>query len=209
MAPLSTPPPTAAPILLKSSKEERRIGRSRNEVLKLMCAHGIVVFESGTEDLSPPTPDHNETWRYTPMAAYRNRLHALMEVWKSCKRDNPKWRGIFKLAAAPKARGLEATPEGLNFNPTDCALQGAALMGAPSLKRMASQPYSAQPHHVQVFNDVARRAVEAAGFEVFDTFAATPGNNSCSSSFAALTRSRIPNDVERGSLFNSLSTSAF
>lgn len=107
------------------------------------------------------------------MAAYRNRLHALMEVWKSCKRDNPKWRGIFKLAAAPKARGLEATPEGLNYNPTDCALQGAALMGAPSLKSMANQPYSAQPHHVQVFNEVARRAVEAAGFEVFDTFAAT------------------------------------
>ena len=149
-----------------------------------MCASDIVVFESGLEDialpvtpLSPlrevsllmpacsgrprtaceavlPAALKNETWRRTPLAAYRNRLHALLEVWKGCKRAKPAWRGIFKLALAPRTRALRKDPR-----TADC--------------ERAQSGYASQPHHVAVLNSVARHAVEQAGFEVFDPFSVT------------------------------------
>ena len=120
-----------------------------------MCQHGIVIFESGIEDISsPPSAQKNEAWRNMPMAAYRNRLHALMEIWKGCKQANPRWRGLYKLALAPRAHGLHAMPEA-----SECVQGGSQR--------------AAHLHHVHVLNAVARRAVESAGFEVFDPFAAT------------------------------------
>ena len=176
-------PPTAAPRLAHRASN-RRTSKSRQEVLSLMCAHDIVVFESGIEDfalpLTPVSPLRdksllmpacsgrpaaecapmlaaalgNETWRQMPLGAYRNRLHAMLEVWKGCKRSKPHWRGIFKLALAPRARALRATPQA-----ADC--------------ERAQSGYSAYPHHVRLVNEVARHAVVEAGFEVFDPFAAS------------------------------------
>ena len=163
----------------------RSNSRTREELLSLMCAHDVVIFESGLADVALPLTElsplrdrsllrpacggapaaacqavlpralKNETWRQTPLAAYRNRLHALLEVWKGCKRAKPGWRGVFKLALAPRARALrDGAPEA-----ADC--------------ERAQSGYSATAHHVAVVNSVARRAVEEAGFEVFDPWAAT------------------------------------
>ena len=66
----------------------------------------------------------------------------------------PEWRGIFKLALAPRARALRETSES-----ADC--------------ERGQTGYSAQAHHLAVANDVARSVIEAAGFEVFDPWAAT------------------------------------
>ena len=148
-----------------------------------MCASDIVVYESGLDDialpLTPFTPLRdrsllqaacsgravaecagvlpialkNETWRHAPLAAYRNRLHALLEVWKSCRASRPSWRGIFKLAQAPRAR--------------------AHAGRARRRLRASATGYSAQAHHVAILNAVARHAVEVAGFEAFDPSAAT------------------------------------
>ena len=178
-----TTPPTAAP-MAPSSTGAGRHAKSRQEVLSLMCASDIVVYESGLDDialpLTPFTPLRdrsllqaacsgravaecagvlpialkNETWRHAPLAAYRNRLHALLEVWKSCRASRPSWRGIFKLAQAPRARALRETRE-----IADC--------------ERAQTGYSAQAHHVAILNAVARHAVEMAGFEAFDPSAAT------------------------------------
>ena len=61
---------------------------------------------------------------------------------------------MFKLALAPRARALHDGTEA-----ADC--------------ERAQSGYSAASHHVAVVNSVARRAVEEAGFEVFDPWAAT------------------------------------
>lgn len=179
---LSAPSPTAAP--MGHLTQSGRRAKSRQDALSLMCSHDIVVFESGVEDVALPLTKYsplrdssllmpacsgrpaaecaavlpaairNESWRLTPLAAYRNRLHALLHVWRGCKRSKPSWRGIFKLALAPRARALRETA-----NKADC--------------ERAQSGYSAQAHHVAVLNDVATRAVVEAGFEVFDPFAAT------------------------------------
>jgi hypothetical protein len=150
-----------------------------------MCAHDVVVFESGLSDVALPLTElsplrdrslllpacsgapvdacqsvlpkalKNETWRQMPLAAYRNRLLALMNVWRGCKRAKPGWRGVFKLALAPRARALR---DGI-VEPADC--------------ERAQSGYSAAAHHVAVVNSVARRVVEEAGFEVFEPWAAT------------------------------------
>lgn len=153
----TTTPPAAAPTTSALENQKRSAkSRTRQDVFMLMCQYGIVVFESGIEDISsPPSSQKNEAWRSMPMAAYRNRLHALMEVWKGCKRANPRWRGIYKLALAPRAHGLHEVSEASS----DCVRGGSQR--------------AAHPHHVHVLNAVARRAVEVAGFEVFDPFAAT------------------------------------
>ena len=154
------------------------------EALALMCQYEIVVFESGVEDVSmPPTrftplrdrnlllpacagrsavecaallpaATNNESWRATPLVTYTRRLLSLMDVWKACKRAKPLWRGIFKLATAPRARSVRPFTE-----PEDC--------------ERAQDGYSSQPHDMATVNEVARRVVEHAGFEVFDPYAAT------------------------------------
>ena len=102
-----------------------------------------------------PAALKNETWRQMPLSTYRRRLVALMQVWKECRSSKgPAWRGIFKLAGAPRARAIHPTQE-----PADCELAQAG--------------YSSQAHHMATANEVAKRIVEQAGFEVFDPFAAT------------------------------------
>lgn len=91
------------------SKRRRQV-KSSQDVLNLMCAHDIVVFESGIEDFSLPltrfTPLRdasllqpacsgrpvaecaavlplalqNKLWRGAPLAAYRHRLNAMLNV---------------------------------------------------------------------------------------------------------------------------------
>lgn len=90
-----------------------------------------------------------EAWRLWPLASYRERLGQLLGMWKRCRRARPHFRGIFKLAPAPRARQRAA----------DCSV--------------AQWGFSTQPHHLQALNAVAREMVEGAGFEVFDGFGVT------------------------------------
>ena len=163
---------------------QRGKARSQQEVLKLMCKHDVVVFGSGIEDVSlpltrfSPLRDYsvlqpacsgrpaaecaavlpaaikNESWREAPLAAYRSRLSAMMNVWRSCRDQNARWRGIFKLASAPRARAIRQQAE-----LADCS--------------RAQSGYGASAPHLAVVNAVARQIVEGAGFEVFDPWAAT------------------------------------
>ena len=179
-------PDTGAGLHTPPRQAHRRRLAAGVDVLTLMCEHDIVVFESGTSDMSLPTTRYvplreanvliatcgngrpaaecaavlpaalkNETWRQMPLSTYRRRLVALMQVWKECRSSKgPAWRGIFKLAGAPRARAIHPTQE-----PADCELAQAG--------------YSSQAHHMATANEVAKRIVEQAGFEVFDPFAAT------------------------------------
>ena len=172
-----------APSTALSTRRGRR-ANSRQDLIELMCSHDIVVFESGTEDMALPVTQisplrdpsllepacsgrsvsecmavlpsalQNESWRYTPLAAYRQRLSGLVDVWKDCRRQKPHWRGIFKLSSAPRARAVR-----LEREPADCS--------------SGQSGYSASAHHMAVVNSVARRLVESAGFETFDPWAAT------------------------------------
>ena len=96
----------------------------------------------------------NETWRHRPLQAYTLRLRALMDHWKTCRRAKPAWRGVFKLATAPRSRSLYEEPE-----TADC--------------HYAQSGHGTHPHHLLTVNQVARRLVENAGFEVFEPWAAT------------------------------------
>lgn len=130
-------------------------------------AHDIVVLESAFEDMASPPPSYlakrrangrNESWRERPLETYIQRLSGVLDRWKRCvsaRPPNQPWRGIFQLAAFPRARGLQANPRS-----SDCTLGGQ--------RGMASEP-----HHIAEINQLARRMVEEAGFEAFDPSAVT------------------------------------
>ena len=90
-----------------------------------------------------------EDWRRFPMDAYLARLRQLLGMWTRCRKRRPAFRGIFKLAPAPRARQ----------RPADC--------------RLAQWGFSTQAHHLALVNAAARREVAAAGFEVFEAFGVT------------------------------------
>jgi hypothetical protein len=204
-------PPTALATAASSAVKRRgasKLHRNREDVLALMCRRDIVVFESGIEDFALPVTAmsplrdpsllipacsgrtaedcaaalssalRNETWRNTPLSAYRDRMLALMQVWRGCKKVQPHWRGIFKLALAPRARALRERPEA-----ADC--------------ERGQTGFSADPHHVEVINRVARSVVERAGFEVFDPWAVTL--HAKPSWFDALPKARGLRKPEKGS----------
>ena len=141
-----------------------------------MCAHDLVVFESGVHDMAffdrrahrallhactgpLPCDDaqlmpamHNESWRLDQLSSYRANLGRLMEMWRRCARTRearqlPPFRPIFKLISAPNS--------------------GTELSGCN-----AEWGYNTEAHYMQVANAVAREVVEGAGFEVFDAFSA-------------------------------------
>ena len=158
-----------------------RVGfRRRAQYESFMCAHDVLVFESGIHDFGMPFVARansyaknlvrpvcaaaaraeecdaalepallNQSWYRFPLRAYRQRLASLLEMWGRCREAKPRWRGIFRLAPAPRARA----------RPADCEL--------------AQWGFNTQAHHVALSNAVATRMVEAAGFEVFDAFAVT------------------------------------
>ena len=98
--------------------------------------------------LSSTLRSGGEGWRQAPLAAYEKRLHTLLEAWSRCRQTKPHWRGIFQLAVAPRP-------------PRDCkALQ---LVSG----------FASDAHRVNEANSLAKRMVEAAGFEVFDPFGIT------------------------------------
>ena len=156
-----------------------RVGfRSPEQYAKFMCAHDIVVLESGLADVGLPFTEHvtwavnrvlpkcagrsageceaalsgalqGETWRRMPLLSYRRRLATLLDIWSTCRRRKPSFRAILKLSPAPRARQ----------RPADCSL--------------AQWGFSVYAHHLQLVNRVARELVERAGFEVFDGFGLT------------------------------------
>ena len=98
-----------------------------------MCKHDIVIMESGLADFGLPFTQHvsfarnrvrsacasksatecesalapalrGEDWRRRPLTAYKQRVALLLDVWQRCGRIRPHFRGIFKLAPAPRAR---------------------------------------------------------------------------------------------------------
>ena len=92
----------------------------------------------------------NKSWRLDPWAAYDARLQALLKQWKACRaRRGPGWRPLFQLSAAPRA----------TRSALDC--------------EQGQRGVASQVHQRQAVNAMARRLVEAAGFEVFDPFAVT------------------------------------
>ena len=78
------------------------------------------------------------------METYKRNLGLLVGMWGRCKAKKPYFRAIFKLISAP---GLAKCKNEWGFN-TDA-------------------------RYMAVANEVARRIVEEAGFEVFDAFPVT------------------------------------
>ena len=155
---------------------------------ELMCAHDVVVFESGMHDLALPSSRYyapaaptvtnalmrvcaesddmreceavssralgGQSWREFPLKTYRERLQALTRLWRGCRERRERaglaFRPLFKLAPAPRTR---------NVSDFGCDVLQTG--------------YNGQAHHVLVANEVARRVVEGAGFEVFDAFPLT------------------------------------
>lgn len=140
----------------------------------LMCAHDIVIFESGVHDMALPDRRahrllhkmcsqrspctaadllpvlQNESWRVDQLASYRAHLKELMQMWTRCATTRTEsgfapFRPIFKLASAPNSE-------------VSCESEWG---------------YNVEAHYMAVANRVAREVVEAAGFEVFDSFPAT------------------------------------
>ena len=97
---------------------------------------------------------HNVSWRMQPLAAYKTRLKGLLTGWRECRARRPAWRGIFQLAHAPRARALSRSRL-----TADCEVGQLGM--------------ASQIHSRAAVNVLARQMVEAAGFEVFDPFAAT------------------------------------
>ena len=165
---------------LAVGKAERRVGfNSPARYASFMCEHDVVLFESGLHDLGLPFTDQvsygksqlrqlcsgrteaecseallrvirHERWRLRPLESYRARLQELIGMWRRCRAKKPSFRAIFKLAPAPRARQ----------RPAECAVAQWGFSTA-----------SAQ--HTAEANELARRLVEGAGFEVFDGFGVT------------------------------------
>ena len=179
---------------------EARVGfRSAAEYEKMMCSHDVLLFESGVHDFGLPFTEwvkpsrsklaaecegrpaaecraalaaalNNQSWRERPLQAYRERLGRLLAMWGRCRAQRPGFRAYFKLAPAPRARGPLAAGAGKGSR------RGRALGERQALSNdceAAQWGYWTQAHHVAVFNEVARAAVTAAGFAVFDPFGVT------------------------------------
>lgn len=149
---------------------------SAEQYFELMCAHELVVFESGVHDFalpdrrvyralisqcarSKPCTDEqllplllNQSWRLDPLASYRTHLTELTAMWRRCSDRRAqagleKFRPIFKLVFAPN-------PE----MASSCSTEWG---------------YNTEAHYMAIVNRVAREVVESAGFEVFDPFPAS------------------------------------
>tara|TARA_B110001452_G_scaffold90019_1_gene73926 strand:+ start:236 stop:2053 length:1818 start_codon:yes stop_codon:yes gene_type:complete len=152
---------------------------SAAQYFELMCAHELVVFESGVHDFALPdrrayrtligqcnqakpcTDEEllplmlNQSWRLDPLASYRTHLTELTAMWRRCadRRSESglaRFRPIFKLVFAPNP-GIEMV--------SSCS---AAEWG-----------YNTEAHYMAIVNRVAREVVESAGFEVFDPYPAS------------------------------------
>lgn len=84
------------------------------------------------------------------MQTYRKRLESLMLMWRGCRARNPRFRGIFKLAPAPRAR----------LRPAECGIAQWGFNSGPA-------------QYLRDANAMARDVVERAGFEVMDGFGLT------------------------------------
>lgn len=156
-----------------------RVGWKRVEQYeRFMCSHDIVVLESGLADFAFAFNKHvtfsdnrvrpacagrtaaeceaalapalqGEDWRRFPMAAYKRRLRLVLSMWQRCKRAKPHFRGVFRLAPAPRNRQ----------RPSDC--------------EKAQWGFSVYAHHMLAVNNAARALVQAAGFEAFEGFGLT------------------------------------
>jgi hypothetical protein len=145
-----------------------------------MCQNAdIVVIESGYEDVAFPatatrgavgvaersSEDHR--WQHT-LGQYRSRLYRLMRDWRRCRAERgSSWRPIFQLTAASRARGLHGEPRA-----ADCKQQPGGHGGRPGADT-GRVPLGEFIHRQAAINELARRVVEEAGFEVFDPFGAS------------------------------------
>ena len=138
------------PYTANNSANRRQTGKPE---LQLACG-GQSAADCGTEFLLPRLL--GEEWRLAPLATYRSRLGAVLDMWERCRSKNSRFRGIFKLPYAPRPRGIS---EGLRGGLRCDGLQFG---------------YNTQAHHMAVVADLAKEMVEARGFETFDAaFAAT------------------------------------
>ena len=114
----------------------------------------------------------NDSARSAPLAEYAARLSRLLEAWRACKARKPRWRAAFLLSGA--SRGA-VRPGGGGRGAEGAAGAAAAPPRAPPVECGARfvRGMASHPHGVARLNEVARRMVEAAGFEVLDPLAVT------------------------------------
>ena len=72
-----------------------------------------------------------------------------MQIWRQCRQRKPQFRAIYRLSPAPRARWLDPDQR---FGDIGCDV--------------CQHGYNNLAHHMKVVNDVARKVVEASGFEV-------------------------------------------
>lgn len=150
----------------------------------LMCAHDVVVFESGVHDLASPDRHvhrsmlaacagargpctdaqllpllHNESWRLDLLGSYRAHLEELMQMWDRCREQRRRAAGSARKPARP-------------FRPV-FKLSTAPNPGTEMSSCTAEWGYNTEGWYLLVANAAAREIVEAHGYEVFDPYPAT------------------------------------
>ena len=130
----------------------------RAEHYRRMCDADILVFESSYDDLKGGASGEWKERR----GRYESRLKDLMVEWRKCKEAKKEWRGIFALGTF--ARGPPASASSSSSSAKQ--QESTAEMKACGARGASSS--SPDAHQMAEANDVARRIVTGAGYEVFE-----------------------------------------
>ena len=133
----------------------------RAEHYRRMCDADILVFESSYDDLRGSGGASSE-WKER-LGKYESRLKDLMVEWRKCKEAKKEWRGIFALgtfARGPPGASASSSSSSAKQQESTAEMKACGARGASS-----SSP---DAHQMAEANDVARRIVTGAGYEVFE-----------------------------------------